>query len=254
MKILYFSSTGNNIYIAQTLNGELLSIPQQIKNREYQIKDQAVGIVFPNYYMTVPDIVGKYLEQVEIEAEYIFTICSYGSIEEGAIRALKKCNKILEQKHEINYSNTVLMVDNYLPAFDMKKEKKIKKEENIKAQIEAIEKDIAKRKQQKISSYLEEEILLEDQQHKEHFQKMIKLELTENKCTQCEICVKVCPNANIKLENKPIIENNCEQCFGCVHHCPNKVIKTSIEQSSERFINPNIKLSQIIEGNNQQIP
>jgi hypothetical protein len=58
MKILYFTSTGNNIYIGQSLNGELLSIPQQIKKGEYKIKDDIVGIIFPNYYMTVPDIVG----------------------------------------------------------------------------------------------------------------------------------------------------------------------------------------------------
>lgn len=38
MKILYFSSTGNNIYIAQSLDGQLLSIPQQIKNDNYTIK------------------------------------------------------------------------------------------------------------------------------------------------------------------------------------------------------------------------
>ena len=81
---------------------------------------------------------------------------------------------------------------------------------------------------------------------------MIKLELTENECIQCGVCVKVCPRANIKLENKPIIGDTCEQCFGCVHHCVNNVIKTNIEKSAERFINPHINLSQIIERNNQQ--
>ena len=81
---------------------------------------------------------------------------------------------------------------------------------------------------------------------------MIKLELTENECIQCGVCVKVCPRANIKLENKPIIGDTCEQCFGCVHHCVNNVIKTNIEKSAERFINPHINLSQIIESNNQQ--
>lgn len=251
MKILYFTSTGNNIHIAQSLKGELLSIPQQIKNNKYYVRDDMVGIIFPNYYMTVPDIVGQYLEKVEIDAEYIFTICSYGSIEEGAIRALQKCNRILEQKHIINYSNTVLMVDNYLPAFDMKKEKEIKKDEDIDAQIKTINEDIINRKQQIISSDIDEEILLQDQQHKEHFQNMIKLELTGNTCIQCNICVDVCPRANIKLEEKPIIGYKCEQCFGCVHHCPKNVIKTSIEKSSERFINQHIQLSQIIESNKQ---
>lgn len=77
-------------YIWQSLNGELYSIPQLIKKEEYKIKDETVGIIFPNYYMTVPDIIKEYLEKVEIIADYIFTICSYGSIEEGERRALKK--------------------------------------------------------------------------------------------------------------------------------------------------------------------
>lgn len=127
MKILYFSSTGNNIYMAQSFEGQLYSIPQLLKNNKYNIRDDIVGIDFPHYYMTLPNIVAEYLKNVEMEAEYIFTLCSYGSVEEGAIRALKKCNMILEDKREINYSNTVLMVDNYLPAFDMKKEKQIKR-------------------------------------------------------------------------------------------------------------------------------
>lgn len=251
MKILYFSSTGNNIYIAQSLGGQMLSIPQLIKNNEYKIKDEIVGIIFPNYYMTLPDIVVKYLKKVEIDAEYIFTLCSYGSIEEGTIRALKKCNRLLEEKHEISYSNTVLMVDNYLPAFDMKKEKEIKKDEDMDARISTIKEDIKAKKEQKLSSFIEEEILIQDQQHKEYNQKIIKLELTENECIQCGICVKVCPRANIKLDGKPIIGDKCEYCFGCVHHCVNNVIRTNIEKSSERFINPHIKVSQIIEANNQ---
>ncbi|MDD6286342.1 MAG: hypothetical protein PUA60_06605 [Methanobacteriaceae archaeon] len=48
MKILYFSSTGNNIYLEQSPNSELYSIPQ-FKKEEYKIKDKTVGIIFPNY-------------------------------------------------------------------------------------------------------------------------------------------------------------------------------------------------------------
>lgn len=54
MKVLYFTSTGNNLYIAESLGGELLSIPQLIKKEEYEIKDEVVGIIFPVYYGSVP--------------------------------------------------------------------------------------------------------------------------------------------------------------------------------------------------------
>ena len=48
------------------------------------------------------------------------------------------------------------------------------------------------RKEQKYQDMVEE-IFLQDPQHKQRFQNMIKLELTGNECIQCEICVKVCP-------------------------------------------------------------
>lgn len=40
----------------------------------------------------------------------------------------------------------------------------------------------------------------------------------------------VCPRANIKLEEKPIIADTCEQCFGCVHHCITHVLKTNMDK------------------------
>ncbi len=52
MKILYFTSTGNNLYIAKQIGGELLSIPQLVKDNIYDIEDDCVGIVFPVFYAT----------------------------------------------------------------------------------------------------------------------------------------------------------------------------------------------------------
>jgi hypothetical protein len=100
-----------------------------------------------------------------------------------AVRALQKCNKILEEKHEINYSNTVLMVDNFLPTFDMKEEKEIKNDEDIDERIRKINDDITSRKQRKISSFIDDETLHQDKQLKDYFQNLLKIELTENECT-----------------------------------------------------------------------
>ena len=57
MKILYFTSTGNSLYVARCIGGEQLSIPQLIKSGTYAIEDDAVGIVCPTYFGRVPKIV-----------------------------------------------------------------------------------------------------------------------------------------------------------------------------------------------------
>lgn len=50
MKVLYFTSTGNNLYIAKQLGGELLSIPKLLHEGRLEHEDEALGVVFPCYY------------------------------------------------------------------------------------------------------------------------------------------------------------------------------------------------------------
>lgn len=54
MKIFYFTGTGNSLYVAQQLGGELLSIPQVMKDDRIEIQDEAVGIVCPIYAGDMP--------------------------------------------------------------------------------------------------------------------------------------------------------------------------------------------------------
>ena len=46
----------------------------------------------------------------------------------------------------INYTNSVLMVDNFLPVFDMAHEMEIKNDSDIEKQIEIIKNDIISKK------------------------------------------------------------------------------------------------------------
>ncbi len=40
-------------------------------------------------------------------------------------------------------------------------------------------------------------------------------------CNLCEVCVKVCPRNNIKIEEgKVIFGDDCEFCTACIHRCP----------------------------------
>ena len=65
MKILYFTGTGNSLAVAKRFDAELLSIPQLLKNNNYNIEADAVGIVYPVYYNAVPNIVERYLRNVK---------------------------------------------------------------------------------------------------------------------------------------------------------------------------------------------
>ena len=159
--------------------------------------------------------------------------------------------KTFEKKGiNVNYTNSVLMVDNYLPMFDMAHEKAIKNYAEIDRQIESIKKDIDSKKEYKLSKKSFTDV--------PHIEKILEKTMTRKfsivvgeGCVGCQVCSRVCPQDNITLtEDKPVLADNYEFCLGCVHHCKSNVLNINKEQNpSERFINPFIKLSEIIKSN-----
>ena len=247
---MYYTSTGNNLYIAKKLGGELLSIPQLVKNNEFDIEDDAVGIVFPVFFATSPKTIREFIKKVEIKTDYLFLITSYGS--DGDQNALKIMKETLNNKGiNVNYSNSVLMVDNFLPVFDMVHEKEIKKDLDIDGEIEKIKGDISSRRE-----------YIFDKKHftdVENIEEVLEMTMTEkyhiqvgDECNNCLICSKVCPRGNITLtDKKPVIGDNCDFCLGCVQHCKIQNISINDELNpNERYRNPNIKISEIIKSNN----
>lgn len=250
MKILYFTSTGNNLYIVQNLGGELLSIPQLVNDNIFDIEDDVVGIVFPVYYATSPKMLREYLKKVNITADYLFLIASYGS--DGDQNALRIMTKTLEKRGiAVNYTNSVLMVDNYLPMFDMAKEKEIKDENDILNAINIIKKDISMKKKYRLSKKMFTDVPFIERVLESTMSKKYNIVVGDD-CSNCQICAKVCPRGNISFaEEKPVLGANCEFCLGCVHHCRNNVLNLNNEANpNERYLNPNIKVSEIMESNN----
>ncbi|MBR0271539.1 MAG: EFR1 family ferrodoxin [Methanobrevibacter sp.] len=250
MKILYYTSTGNNLFIAKQLGGELLSIPQLVKDNIYEIKDDSVGIVFPVFFATSPKTLREFVEKVNIHADYIFLICSYGS--DGDYHALKIMKKTFNKRGiNINYTNSVLMVDNFLPVFDMAHEMEIKNDSDIEKQIEIIKNDIISKKDFIYSKKhftnvpFIEKILESTMTSKYHI-------IADDGCSSCRICTKVCPRGNIEvIDGKPHFGEACDFCLSCVHHCKTHTLSINDEANpNERYINPNVKLSEIIKSNN----
>ena len=256
MKILYFTATGNSLYIAKRIGGELLSIPQLENKRIYNITDDIVGIVFPIYSWDVPRIVRNYLEKVNIKANYVFTIMTYGMLSMAASSQIEEILK--KQNIVLNYSNEIMMVDNFLPIFDIKNQLKRKLDKNIERKLEKINIDIKNRIQKTLKKLWIKLFLTKSMSKKylaengrQNFGYSSKEFIVDNNCNGCGICYKVCPIKNIIEENKPKYLDNCEFCLACIHNCSKNSIHLRKEKSNLRYINPNIKLSEIIDANNQ---
>jgi ferredoxin len=60
-----------------------------------------------------------------------------------------------------------------------------------------------------------------------YLENVVTLQLAENKCTGCGMCLEVCPHAVFKMnEAHAIIQNRdaCMECGACSRNCPAEAI------------------------------
>lgn len=248
MKILYFTASGNNLYVAKRIGDEYYSIPKLIKEGKFNFEDEKIGIVFPVYSGGVPEIVEKFLSKAKLKSSYIFGIATYGMYAGAASRHLFEIGK--RNGIEFSYIDELLMVDNYLPGFDMEKQKQKEPKKNIEENLNRIIKEINEEKKYlKKHSIIAEGVrrLTKNLTNDNEFQKNF---IVESSCNGCKTCEKVCPVDNIKVDGKPVFYNNCQQCLACAHNCPQRAIRLKKEKGTARFINQNVTLKEIINSNN----
>ena len=119
MTVLYFSSTGNSLYIAKRIGGKLLSIPEYMHKEVFDIEDSEVGIVFPVYGLCVPPFIVDFIKNASIRTPYLFAVTTYGFFP-GAV-----CGQLSEIRTKngrcFDYINRLKMAENCITFSDMAK-------------------------------------------------------------------------------------------------------------------------------------
>jgi ferredoxin len=250
MKVFYFTATGNSLYVAKRFGGELYSIPQVLKGKQFDFEDERIGIIFPCYGFAAPDIVREFIEKVTLKSPYIFAVLTYGNkLADGVNWFVKFAEK---NNIHIQYADGLLMIDNYLPVFDIEKQKK--KTKNTEESLNGLLKDVKQEKRYIRNGTFSDSMMTKS------IQSVYKLLPNFNSdkgfsvgsnCNACGTCAKVCPRDNIKLSNlKPIYGGSCEFCLACINLCPQKAIVLKHERNpNARFMNENVTLKEIIKSN-----
>ena len=53
-----------------------------------------------------------------------------------------------------------------------------------------------------------------------------KLNVIEDECVKCGLCVRLCPVGNIEMNDYPVFSNRCQMCQRCFAYCPRNAIQT----------------------------
>lgn len=269
--VLYFTGTGNCLYVARELAGkagEVLSIPQLMKHQNFEIEADEVGIVYPVYGHMPPYMVKEFINKVKIKADYKFAVLTYGNRKCSAVEIWDDVSR--KAGIEFDYIATIVMVDNWLPNFDMNEQMKIDK--HIPENLAKITKDLSER-----LHWHEPVTDLEREQHQGFLERSginpekgfimdsEKSFVVTDACIDCGVCTYVCPRGNYELTSKGVkISGDCEYCFACIQNCPQKAIRFAKSEDGSfptgeeknpnaRYRNEHVSLMDIKEANNQKL-
>ena len=268
--ILYFTGTGNCLYVARQLAGEgteLLSIPQLVRQERYNIEADEIGIVYPIYGHMPPYMVRQWIQKANLRAKYKWAILTYGMRHCNAVEIWDDITR--RAGTPFDYINTLVMVDNWLPNFDMNEQMKIDK--HIPENLEKISADIARQR------HWHEPVTEEDRRQHEGFMHWTRLDpevgflmkseqffTVTDACIGCGVCTYVCPRGNYDLGARGVTMNgDCEFCFACIHACPQKAIQFARQEPGTfpdgtepnpqaRYRNEHVSLADLKMANSQR--
>lgn len=254
--IFYFTGTGNSLYIAKQLEQDYRSIPQMLRQDNQTYSAETIGIVCPIYGHEMPQMVKEFLRRAVFETDYFYLVLTYGNRHGGAVELAQ--NYLISIGKKADYINTVLMVDNFLPAFDMTQQMALDKK--VGEQIEVIKTDIENKK------YEIPKVTMKDRMAHKGYVAMVKNApetiwanfIITDDCIGCGICTRVCPAGCIHLDKQIAVNTgmNCQACYGCIQACPKRAIRFGNIPMKEpnpnaRYRNPNITLTELVQANDQ---
>lgn len=250
MTIFYFTATGNSLAVAKQLNGTLISIPQIMQEGNFQFEDNAIGIVFPLYALAPPKMVREFLSRAKFKTEFLFAVGTYGFNAGATATELQKAVK--PYGYQFDYINMLLMVDNFLPNFEIGEEIEKIPQKNTDACLKEILADVSARKHfipkasaagKAASAFCKPLVAKQDKGL------TAASFLVNENCIKCGVCAKVCPAQNVTVSEKVVFGKQCESCYACLHACPQNALHLENEKSARRWRHPSVSLEEIINSN-----
>ncbi len=257
--IYYFSGTGNSLAVAKRLAEnledvvELLPIAGCEKEQRVAIDADMLGLVFPVYFLTIPEIIRKFLKKLEFRTEpYIFTVVTCNSQPGYSLYSVKR---ILQKKGKsLALGFAVDMPGNgIIGKVDLTNPLEVQKERlaNAPTKLLIVIQKIKERQYGVIeggNSFKMHMLSFLMHFYKKYLYPPAKHFRVLNHCTRCGICVQVCPLKNIDkdVEHKPIWGERCESCLACFHWCPVQAINMEEDTvGKKRYHHPEISIEEM---------
>lgn len=229
--IYYFSGTGNSRKIAQEIAEKLgdtsyVSMSAAMK-QDLDSFPERIGLVFPVIMWGIPALVSKFIHHLRKADRdtYFFAVATYGGVLAGSLLQVR--NKLKAENLKLSAGFSVL-VNRQEPWSEV-----------MNKNLGKIVQTVGKKAMNKIERGSFLDCLLKTGLGSKLTANLIpgldKNFRTNEQCTGCGTCLRVCPVDNIRLESeRPGWQHHCQQCFACFNWCPNQAIRFG-KKSDDRY-------------------
>ena len=230
--IYWFSGTGNSLHAAKSLCAGLddaTLVPITRAFHEGVPRTDHLALVFPVYSWGPPAIVSRFIATLPADvSDDVYAVYVHSGSSGSATQIMR--GLLREQGLALSAAWGVRLVHNYPPLGGAPREKKrtrvlAKAEDQIARIVEDIRQGRRGVFDQGHWSYrwLVRRIYPLFIKHAVGADGKFR---SDEKCTRCGLCAKLCPVDNIELvDGRPTWLGRCEQCYACFHWCPADAIQ-----------------------------
>ena len=251
--IIYcYSGSGHCLNMAKSI-ASYLGDTDIVMMRAFPVKTDAteakrVGFVFPCYGGGLPGHVEEYIKAIKIApGAYKFAVEQFAGYMGCGLHKIDEIVGLDYWNYISNHSTCIWLMPHGLcfppTSKEVAQQRIDRKAMEVGAAVMAMTKS-GKKPPEKAVFALESKAF--SQLHPKRARKFT----VRDACIGCGTCARVCPQGNIKLENKkPTFGTNCIGCLSCLQFCPKEAINMGkITEMRERFPNPSVKATDLTQG------
>ncbi len=249
-RIYCFTGTGNSLMIARVIaeglgETEIVRISSATLDVA-QESSECLGLVFPVYYGGIPAIVRKFLSNLKpVQDCYVYAVVTYAG---GLGRVFSQLQAELQEIGlDLSAGFRLILPNNFLMGYSVPTDHEVRRSidqalSRIPMIVENVHERSIYRPARDFPPY--------SGQRDRYLQFIDGVNESDSRfwydddCTQCEICVRVCPVDNIKMTNDgPLWLHRCEQCLACLNWCPESAIQFGeYKLDKGRYTNPRVTI------------
>ncbi|WP_460054445.1 EFR1 family ferrodoxin [Spirochaeta dissipatitropha] len=237
--IACFSGTGGTARAAESLREQLTALGNQTEKEHISMGNNEfcslhpkhadmLVILFPVHAFDAPQIVYKWLQEYlqvgTVPKSAVVSVSGGGEIGPNRGSRIGLIRLLETHGSRVVHEDMLIMPSNFLIGYHDELSMHLLQAIRVKCSQIALQlhSGVEQRCSKQTRSRVFSAVSRMEQRWAHRFALSIRV---RESCTGCEICSRLCPAANIVMENhRPRFRDQCSACYGCVYLCPEQAL------------------------------